>query len=95
MIKTIFIPDVISRVMPDIKIMTAISWTYIIMAEMVNKVGGIGSLMWTFNRKAQYENMYASLLVLIAIGILWDLTITVLDMVIFRHKYYTHTIGKS
>lgn len=95
MIRTIFIPDVISRVMPDIKIMTAISWTYIIMAEMVNRVAGIGALMWTQNRRAEYENMYASLFILIVIGIVWDIAITGIDKLLFRHKYFTHARGKN
>ena len=39
-IKTVFLPSVLSKLIDDIRVLTAISWTYIIIAELLNRQGG-------------------------------------------------------
>ncbi len=94
-ITSVFIPDVIGRIMPDIRIMTAMSWTYIIMAEMINKTGGIGALMWSQTRRGNYESAYALLVVLILVGITWDWILKLVDRLVARHKYSTTSRRKG
>ena len=47
-IRTVYLPSVLSRLSDDIRILTAISWTYIIVAENVadQGEGGLGSLIY-------------------------------------------------
>ena len=40
-IKTVYIPSVLSKLIDDIRVLTAISWTYIIIAELINRQGGL------------------------------------------------------
>ena len=66
-IKSVYIPSVMSKLMDDIRVPTAISWTYIIIAELLNKEGGIGALIYTAGRRGQIPDVFAILLVIILI----------------------------
>ena len=45
-IKTVYFPHVLSKFSDDIRVLTAISWTYIIIIESIGNQGGLGALMW-------------------------------------------------
>ncbi len=86
-IKSVYIPSVMSRLMDDIRVLTAISWTYIIIAELLNRQGGIGSLMYIKARQGQIEKVFAGLIVIIIIGFLQDQIFVFIDKRLFPHKY--------
>ncbi len=87
-IVTVFIPAVISRISDDIRVLVAISWTYIIVAEMVNaSEGGIGALAYKSARQSQIDKVFAILLVIILIGFIQDKVFKLLDRLFFPHKY--------
>ena len=86
-IRTVFIPDVFSRVFDDIRVIVAISWTYIVIAELINNHGGLGVMLHTAARQSRIDKVFAILLTIIIIGILQDLLFKWLDRVIFPHKY--------
>jgi len=93
-IKTVYIPSVMSRLMDDIRVITAISWTYIIIAELLNRQGGIGSLIYIKARQGQMEKVFAMLIVIILIGFLQDKLFQFFDRKLFPHKYRkTHVAG--
>jgi len=86
-IKHVFIPDVLSKVIQDIKILVAISWTYIIVAELLNKSeGGIGSLAYTCARQGRIDKVFAILIVIIMVGFIQDKLISWLSDILFPHK---------
>ena len=87
-IKSVFIPDVFSRVSSDIIVLVAISWTYIIIAEIVNSSqGGVGALANIAARQSRTDKVFAVLLVIMIIGFLQDKIFTAIDRLLFRHKY--------
>ncbi|MCP3929036.1 MAG: ABC transporter permease subunit [Bacteroidetes bacterium] len=87
-IKTVYIPSVISRLSDDIRVLTAISWTYIIIAESLGNEGGIGALIWRVGqRQGRVDKVFALLIVIIVIGIMQDKLFTYLDREFFPHKY--------
>jgi len=88
-IKTVFIPDVLSRVSTDIINITAISWTYIVIAETLVNTGGIGAMVYQSGRNLHIDQAFALLAVIIFIGILQDIVFKQLDAIIFPHKYNT------
>jgi NitT/TauT family transport system permease protein len=88
-IKTVFIPDVLSRAFDDIKVLAPISWTYIIIAEMINKTGGLGAMAYLFGRQSRADKAFAILVIIILIGIFLDRIFTWLDKLFFPHKYVT------
>lgn len=86
-IKAVFIPSVLHKVSDDIRVLVAISWTYIIVAELVNKSGGVGALAYTSARQSRIDKVFAVLLVIICIGFLQDKLFKYLDKLAFPHKH--------
>ena len=78
-IRTVYIPAVMSRLIDDIRVLTAISWTYIIIAELLNRQGGIGSLIYIKARQGQTEKVFAILIVIILIGFIQDRIFVFID----------------
>jgi NitT/TauT family transport system permease protein len=84
----VYIPDTISRLSDDIRVLVAISWTYIIIAEVVNKSqGGIGALAYTASRQARPDKVFAILAVIMLVGFIQDKLFKLLDKWMFHHKY--------
>jgi NitT/TauT family transport system permease protein len=86
-VKTVYIPYVLSKLIDDIRVLTAISWTYITIVEMLNKSGGIGELIWEAKRQSAIDKAFGVLLIIILIGVLQDRIFVSLDKVIFPHKH--------
>ncbi len=94
-IRSVYIPSVFSRLIDDIRILTAISWTYIVVIETINsEEGGLGALTWTARRLSQPEKVFALLLLIIIIGILQDRIFVRLDKELLPHKYQVKNQNK-
>lgn len=85
--KSVYWPFVTSKIFDDIRVLTAISWTYIIVAELVNKTGGVGALIFTAARQSRLDKVFAILFVIVLIGILQDKLFKWLDRKFFPFKY--------
>lgn len=83
----VYFPYVMQRVSTDVINLTAISYTYIVIAETLNKEGGIGALINIMSRQSRTAEVYALLFLIIAIGILQDALLKKLDVVLFPSKY--------
>lgn len=88
MVKSVYFPAILSKLMDDIRVLTAISWTYIIIAELLNRDGGVGAKIWINGRQGEIANVYAWLVVIIIVGFLQDRLFIYLDRRLFPHKYY-------
>jgi NitT/TauT family transport system permease protein len=86
-VKKVFIPAVLSKVFDDIRVLVAISWTYIIVAEMVNKTAGIGGMAFLAARQSRVDKVFAILIVIIIIGIIQDKIFMWMDKAFFPFKY--------
>lgn len=86
-ISSVFIPSVLSKVLDDTRILVAISWTYITIAEALNMTGGIGALAVQCARKSRVDKVFAVLLIIAVIGFFQDILFKKLDKIIFPHKY--------
>lgn len=87
-VKTVYIPSVLSRLTDDIRVLTAISWTYIIVAEGIGSTGGVGALIWRAGiRQGRVDKVFAMLVIIMIIGIIQDKIFMYLDRVFFPHKY--------
>ena len=87
-IKKVYFPASLSSLIDDIRVLTAISWTYIIIAELLNKESGIGALIYTKARQGQTDRVFAILIVITLIGLLQDQVFKLVDRIINPHKYY-------
>jgi ABC-type nitrate/sulfonate/bicarbonate transport system permease component len=68
-LKSVYFPSVISRLFDDLRVLTAISWTYIIVIETINSgEDGIGALIYTVGqRQVKVDRLYALLIIIILI----------------------------
>jgi NitT/TauT family transport system permease protein len=86
-IRTVFFPAVLSRLADDIRVLVAISWTYIIIAEMLNSSGGgIGALAYSASRQGRVDKVFAILFVIVLVGFIQDLLFKALDKYLFPYK---------
>jgi ABC-type nitrate/sulfonate/bicarbonate transport system permease component len=93
---SVFYPSVISRLSDDIRVLTAISWTYIIVAENIGSEGGIGSLVWRVGlRQYRIDKVFAILVIIMVIGVLQDRLLVWLDKQFFPHKYQIRDQDKT
>jgi NitT/TauT family transport system permease protein len=95
--KTIYFPSVVSRLSDDIRVLTAISWTYIIVVESINSnQGGIGTAIYSIGqRQVQSDKLYALLFIIMLIGVIQDRIFIWLDKQLFPHKYQAKEAIKS
>lgn len=93
-IVSVFIPAVFSKISDDIRVITAVSWTYIIIAELVNRAdGGIGSLAYLASRQSRLDKVFAVLLIIIAIGYIQDKVAVLFDDMFFPFKKIAKKAG--
>ena len=81
----VYWPYVMDKVYGDIRSLVAISYTYVVIAEAMNKEGGIGAMISTFARQSRTPEIYALLFVIISIGLLQDFAFRKMDPVFFPH----------
>jgi len=88
-LNTVYFPSVVSRLSDDIRVLTAISWTYIIVVETINSnQGGIGSAIYSVGqRQVQSDRLYALLFIIMLIGVIQDKIFVMLDKQLFPFKY--------
>lgn len=85
-IRTVFFPAVFSKLFDDIRVLVAISWTYIIVAEMVNKTGGIGAMIYSAARQSRIDKVFALLFLIVLVGFIQDKIFKTLDEKLFPYK---------
>ncbi len=90
-IKHLYFPYAMSKISDDIRVLVAISWTYIVIVELYNKEGGLGGMIFESARQSQTAQIYALVLIIIGFGYLQDLAFRSLDKAIFPFKYNSQT----
>lgn len=87
-IRHVYIPSVFSRIIDDVRVLTAISWTYITVVEATNsEEGGLGAMIYTSSRISRIDKKFAILILIIIIGIIQDRIFVRLDKELFPHKF--------
>jgi NitT/TauT family transport system permease protein len=82
-IRTVLIPAAMPAIFDGFRVMNAIAWTYIILAEIVNPQSGIGYILRLAEQHLKPEWSFAGILVVGVIGILTDVLIRSLNGLLF------------
>jgi NitT/TauT family transport system permease protein len=85
-IRTVLVPSALPEIFDSFRVMNAISWTYVILAEAVNPENGLGYLVQLAYTHAKASWSFAGLLVIGGIGLLTDAIIRALSAVLFRWR---------
>lgn len=85
----VYIPYVTSGVYNSLVGLTGISYSYVVISELIYKdgaVSGIGALINTMTRQSNMAEAYALILIVIAVGCLQDFIFRKLGKVLFKFK---------
>ncbi|MFI5183817.1 MAG: ABC transporter permease [Vicinamibacteria bacterium] len=85
-IRTVLVPAALPEICDSFRVMNAISWTYVILAEAVNPEHGLGYMVELARTHQKASWSFAGLLVIGGIGLLTDFAIRVAWSVLFRWK---------
>lgn len=85
-ISRVFIPAGIEAIYEDIRVLVAISWTYIMVAEAVNKTHGLGAIIYLATRQGRTDKVFAVLLIITVIGLIQDRLFVWFGKFIFSYK---------
>jgi NitT/TauT family transport system permease protein len=85
-VRTVLIPAALPQIFDSFRVMNAIAWTYIILAEIVNPRNGIGYILQLAQEHTKPAWSFAGILVVGVIGIGTDLAIRGLNGLLFRWR---------
>jgi NitT/TauT family transport system permease protein len=85
-IRTVLVPAALPEIFDSFRVMNAISWTYVILAEAVNPEHGLGYMIELARTHQRPSWSFAGLLVIGGIGLLTDFAIRTVSAMLFRWK---------
>ncbi|MFZ2048977.1 MAG: ABC transporter permease subunit [Minisyncoccia bacterium] len=87
-IKKVYWPSTIGQFFTDMRVLSPIGWTYIILAETINlNDGGIGQMIFSASRRSHIDVAFALLLHIVCIAFIQDKVLMFADKKIFPYKY--------
>jgi NitT/TauT family transport system permease protein len=85
-IRTVLLPAALPEIFDSFRVMNAISWTYVILAEAVNPEHGLGYMVELARTHQKASWSFAGLIVIGGIGLLTDFIIRSMSMILFRWR---------
>jgi NitT/TauT family transport system permease protein len=85
-VRTVLVPGALPEIFDSFRVMNAILWTYVILAEAVNPEYGLGYMVELARTHQKASWSFAGLLVIGGIGLLTDFLIRALSRVLFRWR---------
>jgi NitT/TauT family transport system permease protein len=88
-IRTVLLPAALPEIFDSFRVMNAIAWTYVILAEAVNPEHGLGYMVELARTHQKASWSFAGLLVIGGIGLVTDFMIRTLSSIFFRWREAT------
>lgn len=85
-VRTVLVPAALPEIFDSFRVMNAISWTYVILAEAVNPEHGLGYMVELARTHQKASWSFAGLLVIGGIGLLTDFLIRTCSNLLFRWR---------
>jgi NitT/TauT family transport system permease protein len=85
--KYVFFPSTMPKFWRDVRLLTAISWTYIIVAELLYKTYGVGAMVFNAGKQSRTDQVIGILIIIIAVGMLQDVIFIMSHRLMFPHDY--------
>jgi len=85
-VRTVLLPAALPEIFDSFRVMNAISWTYVILAEAVNPGGGLGYMVELARTHQKASWSFAGLIVIGGIGLITDQLIRMISAVMFKWK---------
>ncbi len=84
---TVIVPAVLPNVVVAMRQMLAVSWTYLVIAEIVASTTGIGAMMMNARRFLHTDKIMAGILVIGVLGLLFDIAFRWAHRALFAYLY--------
>ena len=85
-VRTVLVPAALPEIFDSFRVMNAISWTYVILAEAVNPEHGLGYMVELARTHQKASWSFAGLLVIGGIGLITDQIIRTVSAILFRWR---------
>jgi NitT/TauT family transport system permease protein len=85
-IRTVLVPAALPEIFDSFRVMNAILWTYVILAEWVNPGHGLGYIIELARTHQKASWAFAGLLVIGGIGLITDFLIRTISALLFRWR---------
>jgi NitT/TauT family transport system permease protein len=85
-IRTVLVPAALPDIFDSFRVMNAISWTYVILAEFVNARTGLGYMIQLAGSHLKTAQVFSGILVIGVIGLVTDAFIRGLNGALFRWR---------
>ncbi|HSK10979.1 MAG TPA: ABC transporter permease [Vicinamibacterales bacterium] len=85
-VRSVLVPAALPEIFDSFRVMNAISWTYVILAEAVNAEYGLGYMVELARTHQKASWSFAGLLVIGGIGLLTDAVIRTASAILFRWR---------
>ena len=85
-IRTVLVPAALPDIFDSFRVMNAISWTYVILAEFVNARTGLGYMIQLAGSHLKTAQVFSGILVIGVIGLVTDAFIRGLNNALFRWR---------
>jgi NitT/TauT family transport system permease protein len=85
-VRTVLLPAALPEIFDSFRVMNAIAWTYVILAEAVNPEHGLGYMVELARTHQKASWSFAGLLVIGGIGLLTDFLIRLVSDMLFRWR---------
>src|SRR6185295_1568705 len=92
-IRTVLVPSALPEIFDSFRVMNAISWTYVILAEAVNPEHGLGYMVELGRTHQRASWSFAGLLVIGGIGLLTEFLIRLLSSLLFSWREASRNYG--
>jgi NitT/TauT family transport system permease protein len=83
LVSQVLIPGSLPAIGEALRVMNGIGWTYVILAEVINARYGLGALITVAGKRSHVDQIFALVLVILAIGVLTDLLIRLINERLF------------
>jgi len=83
LIRHVLIPGSLPAIGEALRVMNGIGWTYVILAEVVNARYGLGYLITVAGKRSHVDQIFALVLVILAIGVITDWIIRMVNASLF------------
>jgi NitT/TauT family transport system permease protein len=84
LIRHVLVPGSLPAIGEALRVMNGIGWTYVILAEVINAPLGLGALINVAGKRGHVDQIFALVLVILAIGAASDLLIRAINKRLFR-----------
>nr|WP_254446512.1 ABC transporter permease [Ruegeria sp. HKCCD8929] len=84
-LRTVIVPAALPNIVVAMRQMLAVSWTYLVIAEITAADAGIGAMMMRAKRFLHVDQIMAGILVIGALGLLFDFLLRALHRAAFQY----------